>query len=211
MKHIPHLLLAGPWQGEAISLSPSHWHHLTRVLRLDMHAPLTYTDGRGQVGEGTLTDHAIVRGAERRVPRPSELEVVVAPPTPRDRQRFLVEKLTELGVARLRWLATRHGVARVAGSSKIASWVAAAVEQSRGGWAMEVSAGLATWEDLVSPAVVCAPGGDGEPPEVASVVVGPEGGFAPGEIPGHLALWDLGPTVLRVETAALVAAARLLG
>jgi 16S rRNA U1498 N3-methylase RsmE len=46
---------------------------------------------------------------------------------------------------------------------------------------------------------------------VASVVVGPEGGFAPGEIPGHLPLWDLGPTVLRVETAAVVAAARLLG
>jgi 16S rRNA U1498 N3-methylase RsmE len=42
------------------------------------------------------------------------------------------------------------------------------------------------------------------------VVIGPEGGWASGEVPDDVALWGLGDTVLRVETAALVAAARLL-
>jgi len=49
------------------------------------------------------------------------------------------------------------------------------------------------------------------PPRATTVVVGPEGGLAPDEIPNEVVLWDLGPTILRVETAALVAAARLLG
>jgi 16S rRNA U1498 N3-methylase RsmE len=42
------------------------------------------------------------------------------------------------------------------------------------------------------------------------VVIGPEGGWASGEVPEDAIRWDLGDTVLRVETAALVAAARLL-
>jgi 16S rRNA U1498 N3-methylase RsmE len=43
-----------------------------------------------------------------------------------------------------------------------------------------------------------------------TVVIGPEGGWAPGEIPESVTRLDLGTTILRVETAALVAAARLL-
>jgi 16S rRNA U1498 N3-methylase RsmE len=42
------------------------------------------------------------------------------------------------------------------------------------------------------------------------LAIGPEGGFEEGEIPDAARLWDLGPNVLRVETAALVAAARMM-
>jgi 16S rRNA U1498 N3-methylase RsmE len=42
------------------------------------------------------------------------------------------------------------------------------------------------------------------------VVIGPEGGWAEGEVPDDAQRWDLGDTVLRLETAALVAAARLI-
>jgi 16S rRNA (uracil1498-N3)-methyltransferase len=139
------------------------------------------------------------------------LVVASAPPVSRDRQRFLVEKLAELGVARLCWLATRHGTNRIAPRSKLLSWVEGAVEQSRGAWTMEVSSDLAGWDELGGPVVVCQPGGGHEPPETRTVVVGPEGGFADGEVPTSLALWSLGPTTLRTETAAVVAAARLLG
>jgi 16S rRNA U1498 N3-methylase RsmE len=60
------------------------------------------------------------------------------------------------------------------------------------------------------PFVVCDPSGSRERPSARTVVIGPEGGWAPDEIPDDAVVWDLGDTVLRLETAALVAAARLL-
>jgi 16S rRNA U1498 N3-methylase RsmE len=57
--------------------------------------------------------------------------------------------------------------------------------------------------------VYCRPGGAWDPGAVDVVAIGPEGGFSDDELPEDARLWDLGPTVLRVETAALVAAARL--
>ncbi|MFQ5523881.1 MAG: RsmE family RNA methyltransferase [Acidimicrobiia bacterium] len=199
------------WNGESLPLTDDQRHHLTRVLRLTRGAAATYTDGRGRVGEGKLGEGVVLRGKERSVPRPSNLEVAVAPPSSRDRQRFLVEKLAELGVARLRWVKTLHGGGRIASATKLASWVKAAVEQSRGAWTMQVDSGLCDWDDLIPPVVVCAPDGADSPGEAATVVIGPEGGFAPDEVPDEMIPWGLGPTVLRVETAAIVAAARMLG
>ena len=46
-------------------------------------------------------------------------------------------------------------------------------------------------------------------PETDIVVIGPESGFAEDELPVDARLWDLGPTILRVETAAVVAVAKL--
>ncbi len=69
-----------------------------------------------------------------------------------------------------------------------------------------------TFEDLTRPLFVAAPGGK-TAPEVEgdlTIAIGPEGGWAAGEIPADVSLLDLGPTILRVETAAIVAAARLL-
>ena len=43
---------------------------------------------------------------------PSDLIVVVAPPDHRGRARFMVEKLSEMGVAELLFLDTRHGRGR---------------------------------------------------------------------------------------------------
>ena len=41
------------------------------------------------------------------------------------------------------------------------------------------------------------------PPDDPVLCVGPEGGFAPGEIPDDARRISLGPTILRVETAAI--------
>ena len=42
------------------------------------------------------------------------------------------------------------------------------------------------------------------------IVVGPEGGFDPLEVPETIAKVSIGPVVMRAETAALVAGARLV-
>jgi RsmE family RNA methyltransferase len=120
----------------------------------------------------------------------------------------LVEKLAELGVARLIWLQTIHGQGRPPQAERTAAWAVGALEQSRGGWLMETSEALVAMDALPRPLLVAAPGGEPSPPRVrsATVAVGPEGGWAPDEIPTDATCIELGPTILRVETAAIVAA-----
>lgn len=211
MRHTPHVVVGLPWPDGSLPLSILQWRHLTKVLRLGAGDQVTYTDGLGVIGRGRLAHHAIVRGEETTVPRPTELTVFVAPPANKDRQRYLVEKLAEIGVARLVWLETRQGKTRVASPPKVFSWVLAATEQSRGAWLMEVSDDVAVWGDVPQGAVVCDPSGARETPPARTVVIGPEGGWAADEVPSDAATWSLGDTILRVETAAVVAAARLLG
>lgn len=209
MKHIPHVVIGAPWEGSELSLSISQWKHLNKVLRMKRGDAITYTDGLGTVGSGTLGGQTVERGEEEKREREHDLTVAVAPPANKDRQRFLVEKLAEMGVARLIWLRSRHGKDRVANAAKVFGWIRAATEQSRGAWLMEASAELVELSDLEGSIVVCQPGGQSSPGDADIVVIGPEGGFAEKEIPPDAALWDLGPTILRVETAAIVAVARM--
>ena len=210
-KHVPHVVVGVPWTEDILTVSVLQQRHLTKVLRLHPGDTVTYTDGLGTVGEGRLVSAGIERGDERFIDRPSSLTVAVAPPASRDRQRFLVEKLAELGVQQLVWIDTRHGEGRAAKGQKVFSWVLSAVEQSRGAWMLEIGDRPVPVASLGDAAIFCDPSGDEKTPDDASIVViGPEGGFGDDEIPGSSAKWSLGPTVLRVETAAIVAASRLL-
>lgn len=209
-RHVPHVVVGAPWAGGELELSVIQWRHLTKVLRMARGDEVSYTDGLGRVGTGKLTNRAVSRGDEQQVPRPSNLTVAGAPPASKDRQRFMVEKLAELGVARLQWLSTKHGKNRTASASKIFSWILAATEQSRGAWLMETPQEVVNLDELDGPIVVCQPGGESEPIPAKTLVIGPEGGFAEDELHADLALWDLGPTILRVETAAVVAASRIM-
>jgi 16S rRNA (uracil1498-N3)-methyltransferase len=211
MGHVPHLFLPGPWDAERVEVSPDQTHHLQRVLRLADGQQVGYTDGKGLVGTGTFSsDGMVLRGQESAVPRPSDLIVVAAPPDNKDRARFLVEKLAELGVAELRFLRTDHGQGRPPRRDRALSWAASGLEQSRGAWLLSIPAEMDSLTDLRPPYVVCDPAGSKERPSARTVVIGPEGGWAEGEVPDDAQRWDLGDTVLRLETAALVAAARLI-
>jgi len=210
MGHVPHLLVPGPWAGDEVEVSGEQRRHLEKVLRLGDGEPVSYTDGQGLAGDGQLLSGRVVRGQEILVPAPSDLIVVAAPPDNRDRARFMVEKLAEMGVAELLFLDTRHGHGRPPNASKLRSWSVSGLEQSRGAWLMRTSHALVALAEIDGPFVVCDRGGGREAPLARTVVIGPEGGWASGEIPEEAMRWDLGDTVLRVETAALVAAARLL-
>jgi 16S rRNA (uracil1498-N3)-methyltransferase len=209
MRHVPHLFLEGPWHSPEIELSGAQLKHMKTVLRLAVGSQISYTDGAGVIGEGFLGDRAITRGEERQVDRRSTLVVAVAPPVSRERQRFLVEKLGELGVERVAWMSAKHGSRHVPPSARVKAWAVSALEQSRGAWMMKTNSVLESWRNLEPPVVVCSPGGFGELPRARTVVIGPEGGWAEGEVPDDVVTWNLGEGVLRVETAAVVAAARL--
>lgn len=211
MGHRPHLYLPGPWQAESIPLSGQQLSHLRKSLRITDPADVTYTDGQGRVGLGGFDGAAVTRGEEEAISRGAVIRIAVAPPRSKDRQRFLVEKLQEIGVGAISWLRTEHGTGGVPAPRRAAAWAVGALEQSRGAWLMEIE-GESLLEDYdKSSLVVCDQEGVSIPPPAAAIVaIGPEGGWAPGEIAPEFARWSLGRTVLRVETAAIVAAARLI-
>lgn len=205
MAQTPHLYIPRPWEGDTLGLDDTQRHHLFRVLRLDTEGPVTYTDGAGTFGEGRLTESGIARGTEHEVDRHAYLSVAVAPPASRSRCRFLVEKLAELGAARLMWITTRRSEGRPPPWDKARAWVVAALEQSRGAWLMEM--GFSSLRELDPERVIVADpaGAPGSIPPGSVVVVGPEGGFEQGEIPDDWGRVSLGPNILRVETAAIAA------
>lgn len=210
MRHVPHVCVVPPWNDDELAPSEAAARHLTTVLRLEGGAPVSYTDGNGTRGEGVWTGTLIVRGPERTDTRPPSLSIAVAPPRPRERQRFLVEKLAELGVSELVWLASEHGSGRAPHAEKATAWATVALEQSRGAFLMAVR-GPSTWDTLDRPLAVASPAGEpGIPVDMATVAIGPEGGFTDSEIPNDAVSFALGERILRVETAAIAAATLVL-
>ena len=212
MGHSPHLYVPPPWGASVLPLTEGQSHHLRRVLRSFDAVPVSYTDGQGTVGQGTLGPEGILRGEESQVPRPTPmLTVAVAPPRSADRVRFIVEKLSELGADRLVWLTSEFGQARAPRADKSIRWASAALEQSRGAWLMAISDSVALTE-VPQPRWFVHPGGGPLPVPSGDVtlVIGPEGGFSPAELRQADTTVGLGARVLRVETAALVAAGLVL-
>jgi 16S rRNA (uracil1498-N3)-methyltransferase len=175
-----------------------------------------------------------VATARRELPFPLE---VAAPLPRGDRAQFLVEKLTELGVTTLVPLATRRSIVnpRDTKLEKLARHVIEASKQCGRNVLMRVTA-LADWESycraarragarlMAHPAdrhdstPACAADALTALPTAAfalsagvRLAVGPEGGFTDEEVSSaRQAGWqvlDLGPRILRVETAAIVLAA----
>ena len=211
MRHRPQLHLPGPWDGPDIEVPTGTRSHLGRVLRLDHGAPVTYTDGCGVSGAGTWQGATVRRGSEQAHERERFLTVALAPPKAKDRQRFAVEKLQELGVGALVWVKTEHSEGRPPRADRAGQWAIAALEQSRGVFLMSIresdvsDVGAVVALDAAAPDPLGWPAGASS----AAVLVGPEGGLTPKDLAGH-ATARLGTTVLRTETAAVAAAAILL-
>jgi 16S rRNA (uracil1498-N3)-methyltransferase len=131
--------------------------------------------------------------------------IAVAPPKARERQRFLVEKLQELGTHSLMWLRTERTEGRPPAAGKAKAWSIAALEQSRGAFLMQISNG--GMEECAGALLADA---EGRPlRELApfdteiTVVIGPEGGLSESERSAHALRVCVGRTTLRTETAAV--------
>lgn len=208
MAHVPHLLLPGPWSETRIELPGPTVHHLRSVLRMHDGEACSYTDGAGRGGEGVLEAGAIVRGDESVFPAPPTVILAVAPPASKDRLRIIVEKAAEIGVSRIRWLDTRFGNGRPPRADKSMQWAQMALEQSRGHHLTTVDEELVSVDALEGNLVAADQGGatPATMPAPLTVLVGPEGGWAPGELPEGIPTFGLGDRVLRTETAAILAA-----
>ena len=208
MAHIPHLYLPAPWEDIALSVDPAGLHHLRRALRRVDGDPVTYTDGAGVVGDGRLDGDRIMRGDEATVPRPRRPVIAVAAPSQKDRVRFLVEKVAELGTLDLWWLRTRFGEGRPPANDKAQAWSRSALEQSRSAWLMQIGTVPVDIADLPAGTVFADRSGPGavELGNASCVAIGPEAGWSADEVPESAPKVSLGPMILRVETAAMAAA-----
>lgn len=212
------------------TLTGSEAHHLASVRRFAPGDHVTLFNGDGSdypaiitaAGKKAVTVNVLrVEQTDRELPFP----VVIASALPKgDRADYLLEKLTELGVTRFVPLVTSRSVVqpKEAVVEKFTRAVIEASKQCGRNRLMSVDpprtwAAFLKLPDLPERRFVLhtSAGAPGRlVPGACVVAVGPEGGFAPEEVGAATATgWvaaSLGPRVLRVETAA-VAAAALVG
>jgi 16S rRNA (uracil1498-N3)-methyltransferase len=191
-------------------------HHLARVLRLRPGEPVTVTDGAGrwrfcEFGGDDIEPAGDVVVVER--PSPA-LTVAVAPPKG-DRLEWLVAKCTEVGIDRLVLLDAEHSVVRWHGDraerqrARLRRVAVEASMQSRRVWLPEIT-GPVPAIDVLPSAAAAEPGGRPVRADDQTIAVGPEGGWSPKELEIAADVVSLGPFVLRVETAAVAAAALMV-
>jgi 16S rRNA (uracil1498-N3)-methyltransferase len=225
---------AEPIVAGRITLDGTEAHHLLHVMRAAVGQTVTLFDGSGaeflavveSLGRSSASLQVIERReTDRELPFP--LTVGVALPKG-DRQKWLVEKLTELGVTTLVPLATERGVAQPAPSAleRLRRSVIEASKQCGRNKFLKIEE-PERWHDWVLQSRVAGDGRrfiahpGGKPLSdfdltrtVSSILaVGPEGGLTDAEVAAAIgAGWqpvDLGPRLLRVETAAVALAAAI--
>lgn len=216
--------------GAELALPPGAARHV-QVLRLQPGEAITLFNGQGGQWSALVTrmgrsEVAVRVDTHDPVEREAGREVTLAIGMPaNERMDWLVEKATELGVARLAPLHTQHGVLRLSGeraAKKQAHWRAiaqAACEQCGRNRvpAIEPVRDFAAFLREASGARVVlslAEGGAPAPRALGgeaplTVLIGPEGGLSAAEDAqaraAGFAPTQLGARVLRAETAALAA------
>lgn len=219
--------VATPVQSEQVQLSGDEARHLASVMRAKVGDTVTLFDGSGAefMARVSALDKRTVEldVLERReISREAARSLTLAVALPKgDRQKWLVEKTTELGVARLIPLITEHGVAQptLGALDRLRRTVIEASKQCGRNRLMAIEPPLDARElfalRFAGLRLLAQPDG-GPPVEAASesevvAAIGPEGGFSRAELASAaVAGWQtvsLGPQILRVETAALALAA----
>lgn len=223
--------------GARLALPERAAHHAARVLRLRTGDALTLFDGRGGEYAGVIANLArdtltVEAGAWQDIERESPLAITLAQGiSSAERMDLTVRKAVELGVAAIQPLATEKSVVRLdvrRVESRLAHWrrvVISACEQCGRNRLPVVRAPMSIAELCEAtrgePAKwLLAPDAETRLREAARglanslvIAAGPEAGFSDGETRALLdtgyAPVQLGPRILRTETAALAALAAL--
>ncbi|HEX4144355.1 MAG TPA: 16S rRNA (uracil(1498)-N(3))-methyltransferase [Pirellulales bacterium] len=221
------------------TLAGAEAHHLIHVLRAKPGLIVTLFDGGGaEYGAHVVrigrSEVELAIDERREIDRELPVGITLGVSLPKqDRQRWLVEKAVELGVARFVPLAARRSVAQPSSEAveRMRRTVVEASKQCGRNRLMEIVASQSPCEFFGNcPANhgrwLAHPGGlplaaayrqaAQSPASEIALAIGPEGGFTDDEVAGATQCgWqtvDLGSRILRIETAAfdLVAIAGLL-
>lgn len=220
-------------QSADVRLTDEQAHHLLHVMRLQTGDSIIVFDGSGWEATATVTETrkkevraSIIERFEVDRELPVKISLAVALPKG-DRQKVLVEKLVEVGVSSLIPIKTQRAVAQPTDKAldRLSKNVVAASKQCGRNRLMKISTPL-PFADLVGhidfanhQKLIATTHGPTVPLATLDhrkeilVAIGPEGGFSLDENElaashGFVAI-QLGKRILRVETAAIVAATLL--
>ncbi len=217
-------------QGQT-KLADDQAHHLSRVMRAKPGDLVTLFDGCGnehtaKVEEVSKRNVSLSIESSVSCPDPNQPEIIVVAALPKgDRQKFLIEKLVELGANRFIPLATTRSVAEANDKviARLQKQVIEASKQCRRSWLMQidnqssieqVKSRFADFEGqklLADP--YASPASQTRPNCDSVVAIGPEGGFTDEENDSFAGdNWTpicFSPNVLRIETAAVATVAIL--
>lgn len=217
--------------GSTLTLPAAAAEHVIRVLRLAPGSALTLFDGRGGEYQAELieadrrTARVRVQGHDA-VERESPADITLLQSLARgEKMDWVVQKATELGVTRIVPLYARRSVVQLEqerSRRRLEHWQAVAIgacEQCGRNRVPEIAAPAAIAAACAAATartrLVLAPGAATPLAEAAggardlALLVGPEGGFEPGELElagreGFVAV-SFGRRILRTETAAIAA------
>lgn len=217
--------------GEQIMLSPPQAHYLRHVMRVgagDAVALFNGTDGEWRATVGLIGKRAAEATVEKQLrPQTADVDVwLMFAPIKRHAIDMLVQKATELGAARLLPVTTRRTVSERVNVDRLRAIAVEAAEQCGRLSVPDLAAAQALdravdgWPDGRVLVFCDETGGrpltealaDRGAAQQAAILIGPEGGFEPGErdwlrdLPFVMPV-SLGPRILRAETAALAALA----
>jgi 16S rRNA (uracil1498-N3)-methyltransferase len=212
---VPHVFVVDL---DAPRLDDADRHHLERVLRTRPGEEVTVSDGRGGWRACTFVAGGELRpiGDIEQWPAPTPAITIAFALTKGDKPELTVQKLTELGVDRIRPFVAARSVVRwdhdraARNVERLRRVAREAAMQCR-------RAHLPVVDELVEFAAVAdlrgavlADAGGASPGRGSTVVlIGPEGGWSDEERSRGLPTVSLGDHVLRAETAAIAAATLL--
>lgn len=213
-----------------VTLIGSEAHHLSRVRRVGPGEVIILFDGREGVFEGKVesvdrnrVEVSILKSLDPR-PQPSVILSLATAVPKGERFDWLVEKATELGVARIIPVRTERSVVdpRSSKLDRLRNVVIEACKQSGRDRLLEID-DPTHLNDLIASippgeGFIAHPGGEPMARRARldrmTLAIGPEGGFTDPEVDRAIAsgwkLIGLGPNLLRIETAALAASATIL-
>jgi 16S rRNA (uracil1498-N3)-methyltransferase len=228
-------LPALPPHTTVVELPPEAAHHAAKVLRLQAGDAIVLFDGTGgeypaiisQAGKRVTAELGPWR--ERECESPLDITLVQALSSG-DKMDFTLQKAVELGISAIQPISSERSVVRLSGEraeKRVRHWqqiVVSACEQCGRNRVPEVAPILSLSDWLGKPAtpgvrLTLAPDAPASlrelprPNAPITLLIGPEGGLAPGEIKAAASCGfspvRLGPRVLRTETAALAALAAM--
>ena len=218
-------LVGSAREGAQVELPLEEARHAIRSLRLEAGEPIVLFDGRGSEFDAKIvriqSARVLVMVGERRAAAEARRFAIATAVPKGSRLDWMVEKLAELGAAEIVPVAFRRSVATVtdAKRARLERIAIAAAKQSGRATLPVVAAetALAALLGRVGAATrVASPGAEktlvsSGPAELA--VIGPEGGLTSEEeaalVGKGAARVSLGPHLLRIETAAVAAAATM--
>jgi 16S rRNA (uracil1498-N3)-methyltransferase len=199
---------------EAPELQRDDEHHLRKVLRASEGEEVVVTDGQGTWALYEVLSFGLRRVSEITLDPPTPETTLYLTPLKGERAEWAVAKATEVGVSRIVPLIAERMSVKFKGEARekiLGRWrriAAEASNQCRRTYDVGIGEPIRV-KDVHSLVAVADLGATGNWAGLRSVAIGPEGGWAKDE-------WDvgrrrvgLGPTVLRAETAAVVAASLL--